>query len=299
MPIVAGTMIGGRWRADAPLGAGGMGAVWRGVDVASGRPVAIKTALAELGGDDALARRLEREAKAQSFLQHPNIVEVLALDRLVDGTIAVVMELVDGMTLAAALDRGPIAPRRALVIARQLLEAIGHAHRAGVIHRDLKPDNVMLARAGKPGAEYEVVKVLDFGVVKLYGIAAEVIGDEKLTRTGVVHGTPTYMAPEQALGRALDGRADLYAIGVIIFEILIGRPPFESGEPVKLLRMHVGTPAPTLAEVTRDAVWATPELDALVGGALAKRPDARFADAAAMIAALDDAFLSLDRATLV
>ncbi|HTJ42615.1 MAG TPA: serine/threonine-protein kinase [Kofleriaceae bacterium] len=293
MPLAAGMLVADRYRADAPLGRGGMATVWRGVDVASGRPVAIKTTLAELAGDDAFARRLEREAKAASFLQHPHVVDVLALDRLIDGTVALVMELLDGVTLGDELyDHGPMAPRRALVLARQILDALAHAHRAGIIHRDLKPDNIMLARAGKPGAFYESAKVLDFGVVKLHGIAAEVLGDEKLTRTGVVHGTPTYMAPEQALGRAIDGRADLYAVGVLIFEMLTGKPPFEADDAVRMLRLHVGTPPPRLAD---RGVTATPELEVLVGGALAKRPTERYADAAAMIAALDHAFLSLDR----
>jgi serine/threonine protein kinase len=295
MPLSAGTVVADRWRAESPLGAGGMGAVWRGVDVATQRPVAIKTALAELADDAALARRLEREAKAQSFLKHPNVVEVLALDRLIDGTVALVMELVDGQSLGDALAAGPLAPRRALVIARQVLDALGHAHRTGMVHRDMKPDNVMLARAGRPGAEYEVVKLLDFGVVKLHGIAAEVLGDEKLTRTGVVHGTPTYMAPEQALGRALDGRADLYAVGIMLFEMLIGRPPFAADEPVALLRRHIAEKPPRLAEAARGPAWATAELEALVAGALAKRASERFSDAAAMTAALDAAFLSLER----
>jgi serine/threonine-protein kinase len=295
MPLAPETIVAGRWRAEAPLGAGGMGAVWRGVDVASGRAVAIKAALGELAGDDAFARRLEREAKAASFVQHPNVVDVLALDRLSDGTVALVMELIDGETLGAALDAGPLAPRRALVIARQILAGVGHAHRTGIVHRDLKPDNVMLARAGRADAAYEVVKLLDFGVAKLYGIAAEVLGDEKLTRTGVVHGTPTYMAPEQALGRPLDGRADLYAIGVMIFEMLVGRPPFADCDVVKLLRKHVSAPPPALDEAAPGAAWATPEVASLVAGGLAKRPADRFADAAAMTAALDAAFLSLDR----
>src|SRR5579862_7123698 len=142
MSLAPGTIVGGRWRAEAPLGSGAMGAVWRGVELASGREVAIKAALGDVAGDDALARRLEREAKAASFVPHPNVVEVLALDRLIDGTLALVMELVDGDTLAAALERGPLAPRRALVIARQILAGVGHAHRAGIVHRDLKPENV-------------------------------------------------------------------------------------------------------------------------------------------------------------
>ncbi len=297
MALAAGTIVGGRWRAEAQLGSGGMGAVWRGVDVGTGRAVAIKTALGDFGGDDALARRLEREAKAASFLQHPNVVEVLALDRLADGTVALVMELLEGASLGEAIDRdGPLAPRRALVITRQVLDALGHAHRTGIVHRDMKPDNVMLARAGRPGAEYETVKLLDFGVVKLLGIAAEVLGDEKLTRTGIVHGTPAYMAPEQALGRPVDGRADLYAVGVMLWEMLFGEPVFAGDDVVKILRRHVAETPPRLAVRSNGAAWATPELEALVGGALVKRPAERYADAAAMIVALDAAFLSLDPA---
>jgi serine/threonine protein kinase len=292
--LAAGTLIAARYRVTGPLGAGGMATVFRGVDTQTGGPVAIKIALDDLGGDATLVRRLEREAQAASFLHHPHVVDVLALDRLVDGTVALVMELVEGRTLRAVLDDGPLAPRRALVLARQVLDAIGHAHQAGIVHRDLKPENFVLARAGRPGAEYEVVKVLDFGVVKLLGIAAEVLGGEKLTRTGLVHGTPTYMAPEQALGRAVDGRADLYAIGLIVFEMLVGRPPFDDDDVVRLLRKQVAEPPPRLADAA-GAPWVTPELEVLVGGALAKRPDARFADAQAMTAALDAAFLSLDR----
>jgi serine/threonine-protein kinase len=297
VPLSKGTIVADRWRAEEQLGVGGMGAVWRGVEIATGRPVAIKTALGELADDDALARRLEREAKAASFLQHPNVVEVLALGRLIDGTVALVMELVDGKSLGDELHRhGPLAARRALVLTRQVLDALGHAHRTGIVHRDMKPDNVMLARAGRPGAEYEIVKLLDFGTVKLVGIAAEVLGDEKLTRTGIVHGTPTYMAPEQALGRPIDGKVDLYATGIMLFEMLIGRTPFEGDDAVKVLRRHIAETPPRLASVTGGAPWATPELEALVAGALAKRPTERFADAGAMIVALDAAFLSLDRA---
>jgi serine/threonine protein kinase len=127
--------------------------------------------------------------------------------------------------------------------------------------------------------------------VKLHGIAAEVLGDEKLTRTGIVHGTPTYMAPEQALARPIDGRADLYAVGLLIFEMLVGKPPFEGDEAVKVMRRHIAEPPPLLRD--RGLAWATPELEALIGGALAKRPTERFTDAAAMIAALDQAFLSI------
>ncbi len=292
--LAAGTIVAARYQVVGPLGRGGMGVIYRGVEVGSGREVAIKTAIGAGVVDDEQARRLEREAQAASFVQHPNIVEVIALDRLPDGTIALVMELVPGQTLRDALAGRALAPRRALVLTRQLLEAVGHAHRTGVVHRDLKPENVMLAQVGREGARYEQVKILDFGVVKLLGIAATVLGDDRLTRTGMIHGTPTYMAPEQALGRPVDGRADLYALGAILFELLIGTPPFDAPDPVALLRKHVSVPPPRLLTIASDAAWATPEVDALVAIALAKKPAERFADASAMIAALDRAFVSLD-----
>jgi serine/threonine-protein kinase len=289
-----GTIVAARYQIVGPLGRGGMGVIYRGVELGGGREVAIKTAIGAGVVDDEQARRLEREAQAASFVQHPNVVEVIALDRLADGTIALVMELVAGQTLRDALAGGPLAPRRALVLTRQILDGVGHAHRTGVIHRDLKPENIMLTLVGRDGARYEQIKILDFGVVKLLGLAASVLGDDRLTRTGMIHGTPTYMAPEQALGRPVDGRADLYAIGAMLFELLVGLPPFDAPDAVALLRKHVSVPAPRLAVVAQGAPWVTAEVDALVATALAKKPTERFADAGAMIAALDRAFLSLD-----
>jgi eukaryotic-like serine/threonine-protein kinase len=288
--LAAGTLVAGRYRVEAPLGAGGMGAVYRAVDVQGGRPVAVKTVLAELAGEAALERRLEREAAASTFVRHPNVVEVLALDRLAGGGLALVMELVEGRTLRAALGDGALAPRRALVIARQMLLGLGLAHASGVVHRDLKPENVMLATAGATGATYEIVKLLDFGLVKLIGLAAEVLGADRLTRTGIVQGTPAYMAPEQALGRAVDGRADLYAVGCMLFEMLIGAPPFDDADPVAIMKKQVKEPAPALPA----APWATPAVAHVVTTALAKAPAGRFADASAMLAAIEAAFRSID-----
>jgi serine/threonine-protein kinase len=294
-PLV-GQVIDGRYRVTAVVGAGGVGAVYEAVHLATGRSLALKTLLpGKARAADAVAR-FEREARAQSLLDHPNIVEVLALGMLDDGTLYLVMELVRGEPLRALVDRGPLGPRRALVIARQVLEALAYAHARGFVHRDLKPDNVMIARVGDPGREWEQVKLVDFGLVKVIGDAADEVGAGKLTQTGVVFGTPAYMSPEQALGRPVDGRTDLYALGIVLFEMLVGRPPFPDGDPMTLMRLHISQAPPRLADAVPGAAatWATPALEALVARALAKRPDDRFAGATAMIAALDEAFRSLD-----
>jgi serine/threonine-protein kinase len=207
-----------------------------------------------------------------------------------DGMLYLVMERVIGESVDALLHRGPIGVRRTLVLTAQVLDALAHAHGRGLIHRDLKPSNVMIATVGEPGSEREQVKLLDFGLVKLVGEAADEVGGESLTRTGVVFGTPEYMAPEQALGRAVDARTDLYALGVLLYEMLTGRTPFASRDPTELMRMHVSHAPPPLP----DTPWHTPAIDDLVMRALRKRPDDRFSDAAAMKAALESAFVSID-----
>jgi serine/threonine-protein kinase len=162
-----------------------------------------------------------------------------------------------------------------------------------MVHRDLKPDNIMLVRAGRPRAEYEQVKLIDFGLVKLLGEAADDVGGGKLTATGTTFGSPAYMAPEQALGRAVDGRADLYALGIVLFEMLTGRRPFDGADPNQVARLQVVGEVPRVPP-TESAPWATPEVATLVETALQKSPEARFPSAAAMIEALDAAFLSID-----
>jgi serine/threonine-protein kinase len=280
---VIGTLLDGRYRLEEKLGQGGIGAVYRAVHVRTGRTVAVKVLLPEWAQAGGMAARFEREARAAGFLKHDNIVEVIALGRVEGGPLYLVMELVSGVSVGDALadGDGAFAPARALAIARQALQGVGFAHQHGFIPRDLKPDNLMLV--GPPGQE--VVKLLDFGLVKLVGLAASEIGEEKLTATGMVFGTPVYMAPEQALGRGVDHRADLYSLGLILFEMLCGMPPFYSEESSAVLRMHLAAPRPRLSD--RGLARATPALESLVARAQAIRAVDRFESGAAMVAAVD------------
>ncbi|MBX3155704.1 MAG: serine/threonine protein kinase [Deltaproteobacteria bacterium] len=272
---------------------GGMAAVFEATHLPTGRAVALKMLRADVPEAAEAVERFRREARLARLLAHPHIVEVLGV--VEEGEVShLVMELVRGSSLAALADRGAVHVRRALVIVRQVLEGLGHAHAAGVIHRDVKPANVMVARVGEPGRERDHAKLLDFGVAKLVGEAAEVAGADRLTRTGLVFGTPAYLSPEQGHARPLDGRTDLYALGVVAFELLTGRVPFRSPDPATVVRMHAAAPIPTLASAAPGRPWCTPEVEALVRGALAKRPEDRFADAAAMIAAVERALLSID-----
>jgi serine/threonine-protein kinase len=279
----------GKYTLVAPLGRGGMGGVWEVKDDA-GNAFALKSPAGGMTPQAQSTKRFAREANALRMLDHPNLVA--AVDVFVEaGFLFLVMERVNGRTLTRILaDEGPLKPRRALVIARQLLEGIGHAHAHGLVHRDLKPDNIMLVDMGG----WERAKIVDFGLVKLIGDAEAAMGGGKLTSTGIVFGTPAYMAPEQALGRGVDGRADLYALATILFEMLTGRVPFDHVDPMMQMRMQVKAPPPRLDMLAKDQPWCTPQLVALVDAALAKDPEHRFANAQVMTAALDDAFLSLD-----
>jgi eukaryotic-like serine/threonine-protein kinase len=289
----AGKVIGGRYRIYRLIGQGGMSAVYEAETVETSESVALKMLLPGLPDAASIAKRFRREARAASLLQHPNIVQVH--DLISEGdTLYLVMELLRGKTIGDLLQAGPLRPRRALVFARQILDALAHAHAHGIIHRDLKPDNLMVVSRGEPGLEYEQVKLLDFGVAKVIGDAAALVGGDKLTTTGLVFGTPAYLSPEQALGRLVDPRTDLYSLGILIFEMLTGRTPFVSPDPVTLMRMQASAPPPTLASVTRGQPWCTPAVEQLVARALSKSPDQRFAHAGEMLAGVGLAFVSLD-----
>jgi eukaryotic-like serine/threonine-protein kinase len=279
----------GAYTLVAPLGQGGMGGVWDVVDDA-GNHYALKSPAAGMNPAAEGTKRFAREANAVRMLDHPNLVS--AVDVFVEaGYLFLVMERVEGRTLTKALAAdGPMQPRRALVLARQLLDGVGHAHANGLVHRDLKPDNVMLVDMGG----WERAKIVDFGLVKLIGDAEAAMGGGKLTSTGLVFGTPAYMAPEQALGRPIDGRTDLYALATILFELLTGRVPFDHADPMMQMKMQVKAPPPRLDMFARHEPWCTPQLVALIDAGLSKDPAQRFPSAQVMMAALDDAFVSLD-----
>jgi serine/threonine-protein kinase len=279
----------GKYTVVAPLGRGGMGGVWEVTDE-TGTTFALKSPASGMNPAAEGTKRFAREANALRMLDHPNLVQ--AVDVFVEaGYLFLVMERVNGLTLTKVMAQGgALHPRRALVLARQLLDGVGHAHAQGLVHRDLKPDNIMLIDMGG----WERAKIVDFGLVKLIGDAEAAMGGGKLTSTGIVFGTPAYMAPEQALGKPIDGRTDLYALATILFEMLTGRVPFENPDPMMQMRMQVKAPPPRIDMLIKHQAWVTPQLVALIEAALSKDPNDRFPSAETMMAALDDAFLSLD-----
>ena len=289
MQLEPGVRVG-RYRVVAPLGRGGMGGVWE-VEDDRGNRYALKSPASGMNPAAETTKRFAREANAVRVLDHPNLVT--AVEVFVEaGSLFLVMEKVTGRTLTKVMAEGVMHPRRALLIARQLLDGAGHAHAQGLVHRDIKPDNIMLAIMD---GGWERAKIVDFGVVKLIGDAEAAMGGGKLTTTGLVFGTPAYMSPEQAMGKAtVDGRTDLYACGVMLFEMLTARVPFDHQDPMMQMKMQVKAPPPRLDMLAKGAAWCTPQLIVLCDGALAKNPDERFPSTQAMLAALDDAFLSLD-----
>lgn len=245
----AGTevLIGGRYRLECELGHGGMGSVWAAIHAVTGRPVALKFLRADLAHRREASARLLREARAAVSVSHPNVIEVYDIFDLEDGTPVMVMQLLHGETLGKYLGReAPLSLTNALDLLGPVVSAVGTAHERGVIHRDLKPDNVFLSE--ELGARR--VRVLDFGIAKL--AVANVTGNPTITRTGAALGTPCYMAPEQAFGESdVDHRADVWAIGAMLYEALSGARPVEGsnlGQVVKSLMTQAITPISVMAE---------------------------------------------------
>jgi serine/threonine-protein kinase len=280
-----GTIVGDRYRIVSRIGIGGMGAVYRAEHTMMRRDLAIKVLLPELGGKEEFARRFEREAESASRLDHPNIITVTDFGHTADGSLFLVMEFLAGDSLTRAIRGGPMPPARALNIIRQVLRALDHAHAAGVVHRDLKPDNIMLVERD---GQRDVVKILDFGIAKVTEPLSGGKSGEALTQAGVIFGTPEYLSPEQALGEPVDPRADIYAAGVILYEMLAGRRPFESEDKVKIISMHLAHAPPRIRDVS-PAIDLPVPLEQAVLQALEKSREHRFATAAAFLQALEDA----------
>ena len=277
-----GTTVGERYRIVSRIGVGGMGAVYRAEHTMMRRDLAIKVLLPELGGKEEFARRFEREAESASRLTHPNIITTTDFGRTAEGSLFLVMEFLAGESLSSAISAGPMPPARALAIQRQILRALEHAHAAGIVHRDLKPENIMLVERD---GQRDVVKILDFGIAK---VTQPQSGGEALTQAGVIFGTPEYLSPEQALGEAVDARADIYAAGVILYEMLAGRRPFENEDKVKIISMHLAHTPPRIHDANPN-VDVPLLLEQAVMQALEKSREHRFATGTAFLQALDDA----------
>ena len=282
--LVVGEVIGGRFKLIESLGNGGMGQVFVAENMSIGMRVAVKLLKPELLANPEFRARFQNEAQAVASIEHPNVARFF--DLVVGDPTFIVMEYVRGETLANLLKRGPLSIERALAIAERLCWGLDAAHAAGVVHRDLKPANVLLA----PDAEHgETPKLIDFGLAKLAAAA----GDSQLTRTGQIIGTPAYMSPEQIRGERVDGRADVYALGCMLFELLTGKAPFSNGvDDVQILYRQMHEAAPPLGKFLPDVPSA---LDALMDKALHKEPERRFPSVQAMAAALSEIALAAAR----
>ncbi len=278
---LVGQLIDGKYAVHKLIGEGGMGKVYAGTNIRTESPVAIKTLLPELVRDDTVVKRFEIEAKAASNLHHPNTIRIFDFGSH-DGMLFMIMELLDGASLEGTLRReGFLEPRRVIRLMRQVLRSLAEAHGVGLVHRDLKPDNIFLNRAG---GEEDFVKVLDFGVAKLKD---NKYGNATLTQAGMIFGTPTYMSPEQARAQEIDGRSDIYALGVILYECLTGDPPFKANDPVAVLIQHVNEPPPPFA-VTNPHLSPMPEFEAIVMRCLRKAREERFDTVTDLLGALDE-----------
>ncbi|HXH07095.1 MAG TPA: serine/threonine-protein kinase, partial [Vicinamibacterales bacterium] len=249
---------------------GGMGVVYRAVDVTLGREVAVKVLPEELAHDRERRARLLQEARAASALEHPHIAVIHEVGEA-DGVVFIAMELIRGEKLSEALDRGPLAPARAIALAIEIAEGLARAHETGIVHRDLKPANVMLTEDGH-------AKIIDFGIAKLVEPPAEATVSVRLPRTdpGLILGTAAYMSPEQARGGRVDHRSDVFALGVTLYEMLAGRPAFAGPSSLDTLQAVLTQPVPPLPALAGAPAEAVLELQRVLEKATAKDPDDRY-----------------------
>lgn len=272
-PLI-GRVIDGRYRLEARLGTGGLGAVYRATQLRLDRAIAVKVLHEQHAANEELRARFDREARSLAALSHPNVIPVV--DCGVDeDTPYLVMELMEGQSLEDALTEG-IDLERALHIAIEVASALAYTHERGIIHRDLKPGNIFLQET--PDGR-EAVRVLDFGLAKFL-----VSNTADLTRAGMIMGTPGYIPPEQASGDRITPRTDIYSLGVVLFEMVTGSLPFE-GETLDVIRAHINTPVPSIA-TRRNAFHGLREFDAVITKACAKEPQDRYADGTALRNAL-------------
>ncbi|MGH9601478.1 MAG: serine/threonine protein kinase, partial [Terriglobales bacterium] len=285
--LVQGMVIREKYEILGKIGAGGMAAVYRAKHLAFNEIRAIKVVSARLLDDETFVKRFKTEAIVTRKLQHPNAVRVDDLDTTDDGRPYIVMELVQGRDLRKVIhDEGPFSVARALDITRQTAAALGAAHALGITHRDIKPDNILLVPKPDGG---EQVKVLDFGIAKVREGAMDMGAGYTATKTGMVVGTPQYISPEQAMGKhgeAIDGRSDLYSLGVVLYEMLTGKLPFDSDTPVGLLLQHIQA-IPTPPHQLRPDLQIPESLSTLLMKLLEKDRENRIQSAGELIEALE------------
>ena len=269
----------GEYLVEGFLGAGAMGEVYAGIHPVIGKKVAIKILKREIGSQADGAERFKREARAVNQIDHPNVIDIFSFGRLDDGRLYLVMDLVEGRSLRKALADGPLDVESALDVLAQIADALDAAHARGVVHRDLKPDNVMLGSGSPPK-----VFVLDFGLAKLLTPADAVAPASMLTGQGTWLGTPGYMAPEQWSADGAGPASDRYSLGVMAFELLSGSLPFTATSLPQMMEQHFRAKVPALS--TRGAIQARSTFDPVVSRAMAKDPDARFPSARDMVEAL-------------
>jgi serine/threonine-protein kinase len=275
--VLLGVVVDGRYEVLSVIGEGGMGTVYEVRHRALGKRFALKALRKDLALDGEIAARFIQEARTAAVVSHPGLVEITDFGRLDSGQVYFVMELLSGQSLAALLrSGGPLPAARGLSIVRQLVHALKAAHDANIVHRDLKPDNIHVSRGD---ADADLVKIVDFGLAK-------VIGSSKLTRSGMVFGTPHYMSPEQAAGELVDHRADIYALGIVMYEMFTGKVPFEADSYMGVLTKHMYmTPAPP--SQLAPELKSLGSLEDVILRCLQKRPEARYPNLAALLADLD------------
>ena len=258
-----GTIIGGNFKLDKVLGRGAMGTIYKATQLSLGKAVVIKLLHKHLAESVSQTKRFEQEALAASIVSHPNVIQIIDFGHADDGSLYIAMEYVPGVDLAELLfNNFPLDPRRVIKIVEQVCYALDEAHACGVLHRDLKPENIMVSDRRNMS---DFVKVLDFGIAKLQDEVGGI--DAYKTAAGVVCGTPEYMSPEQARGEELDGRTDLYALGVLLFQLVTYKLPFDGETALAIVSKQLSDPPPRPTDLVSDV----PEgLSALILGLLAK-----------------------------